>query len=189
MITPETVSAGFKYFKMKNLKGRPNINTTAEYQDMLNVWSESLDDIEPHIFIKACKMISDESTFYPAFAEVRSRCDELMTGKTENSAVVWNKIKSQMIAVHGPYSNLEDRESLFKNIACPIIREAAKSFDWRQYGQSNKSQELFYQRDFEKIYNAVAENQKFQKTADRVSIGMGDEVKSLVNDIAQKIAG
>jgi hypothetical protein len=187
MVTKDAVISGFKYFKMKNLKGRPNINTNEEYNDMIDIWCESLQDVRPDIFIVACKMLSDELTFYPSFAEVRKRCDELTHGKKETAMEVWNKYSSKMISVHGAYSNAEDSERLYKSIECPVVVETCRAFDWRAYGGSNESQELFYFREFEKIYNAVIERQSFNKSADRALIGTNKNVKDLLTNTTKRI--
>lgn len=188
MVPVEAVAMGLRYFKIKGLKGRPSISTKEEYEDMLNIWAEDLQDIDPKIFVAACKSLSNELTFYPAFAEVRQRCLEMVNGKTISAQEIWPKIKRKMMAVSNPYANPEDRKNALLSIQDLSARQAADMFDWKTFGQSDESQESYYLAQFEKLYNSVRERVSFTQECERLGIEQQHEgVLKIVDKMVKRI--
>lgn len=180
MIPREGIAIGFKYFRAKNLKGRPDIKTQQQHDEMLDIWSEGLNDINPHVFVAACKSLSDELIFYPSFAEVRKRCLELVNGKRPEANEIWSKIKRKMLAACHSYANPSDFDNSLNAIKCPVARETAASFDWHTYGLSDEKNESYHKLQFEKLYNAIRDRLAVVNEAERLGLAAPAPVLELL---------
>lgn len=188
MVPITAVAAGLKYFQVKGLKGAPKIASDEEFEEMLNIWAEDLEDVDPNIFVAACKSLSNELTFYPAFAEIRQRCDEMVNGKPIPAQEIWSKIKRKMMAVSNPYANPEDRKNALSSIQDEAARKAAEMFDWKSFGLSDESDESYYISQFEKLYNSVRERVKFGNECERLGIESGSgNVIGILDGLVKKI--
>lgn len=187
MVTTEAVALGLKYFNMKNLKGRPHIDTKADMTMMLEMWAEGLRDIPSEVFVAACKSLSGELTFYPAFAEVRVRCVELMHGKAAQAMEVWADIKRKMTAVSHPYANPEDRAAALASIADPVAREAAEKFGWKEFGISVEGEESYHKGQFEKLFNSIRDRVKVVNEAERFGLPAPGSVNGLIGGMVKRI--
>ena len=155
-VTSDSVGVAFKMFRVKNLKGRPNIKDEEEYCEMVEMWVDSLSDIDAHVFIAACKSLSDKLTFYPAFAEVRTMCLDMQHGKKLTALEAWPTIKRMMTAAVYQSANPGDFDRALGSISDPVVREAAKAFDWKTFGVSAEKEESFHKTQFSKLFDSIA---------------------------------
>ncbi|SCY45016.1 hypothetical protein [Desulfoluna spongiiphila] len=182
------IKTGFKYFTLNGLRGRPNIEKREDFERMVSVWAENLTEVPVGVFIAACKSLSCELTFYPAFAEVRQRCLDLMHGKPQQALEVWSEIKRKMSAVSHPYANPEDRDAVLASITCPIARETAGKFDWKAFGLSDESDESYHKGQFEKLFNSVRDRVGIKKEVVRLGVAAPASVRGLVGKVSEQIS-
>ncbi|VVS95340.1 hypothetical protein [Desulfoluna spongiiphila] len=187
-VSASAVSIAMKYFSAKGLKGRPAIENENDYNFMLQAWTDDLADVDEKVFIAACKSLSGELTFFPAFAEVRQRCLDMMHGKPKQALEVWSGIKRKMSAVSHPYANPEDRDAVLASITCPIARETAGKFDWKAFGLSDESDESYHKGQFEKLFNSVRDRVGIKKEVVRLGVAAPSSVRGLVGKVSEQIS-
>lgn len=176
-----------KFFSAKGLKGRPNIDNRADYDFMLEMWAEDLADVNEQIFIAACKSLSSQLTFFPAFAEVRKRCLDMSNGKIESAGEEWGKIKRNMMAACHAYANPGDFENAINGIKNKATKEAARLFDWKAFGLDDESNESFHKTHFEKLYNSIVERKAVEGENERLGLAAPGEVGGLLGNLVKKI--
>jgi hypothetical protein len=182
----KNIIIGLKYMKNSGLKNTPDFNT--DFESMIEIWSERLSDIYPQNFAKACKIIVNESVFFPALAEVRKKCIEIQDGKSKTGMEVWEEIRKGMLQVSHEYANPSDRTRFLKKIKCPVTKKTADLFDWRAYGNDNESNSGIHRAHFVKLYEGIKENIKFEYEKERFE-KLEDQqgVKKIAANITKKI--
>lgn len=187
MIHRDTLISGLAFFKLKNMKGRPAVETQAEYNMMIGMWCEALEDIPEEVFVAACKSLSDELTFYPALAEVRKKCLSIRDGIAAGGLEIWPWLKDLMLPSAYLYANPEDREKALNSIPCPITRKTAELFDWKTLSKSDESNESYHRHEFEKLFNSVKNRFALGEESKRLGVAVPASIAGLIGTVSRKL--
>lgn len=164
----KTLVIGLKYLKQAQLVNPPKFKNTEEYESMKDFWCESLFDITPENFVKACKILATELEFFPVLKIVKDKCNEIQNGKQLTGLELWEEIRTDMMRVSHAYANEGDRKRVLDKIKDPAARQAAELFDWKAYGQDDEANVGFHRAHFVKLYDGVKERVKFDTELNRL---------------------
>lgn len=179
----EAILSGFKYFKLKGLKGTPQPSSREDMNMMFSMWAEALDDIPPDIFVTACKILSDEQTFFPALAEVRQKCLALRDGIQPTGAEIWPELKALMLPSAYPYASPQTRSIALNSIECPTQRKAAELFDWGAFARSGESDESYHRHEFTKLFDSLQKRMTLAHEAQRHGLTPPPSLAGLIGDM------
>lgn len=171
----------------------PNMSEVNEV--MVEIWFESLKDIDVNVALKAIKKNILESPYPPTIADIRKRVVEVVTPKEDklDASEAWGEVL-KAIKTYGYYRESEALESMSN-----ITRKIVKYMGWQEIchsekpdvvrGQFLKMFETISKRemesrllplDFKEEINRVSDNkERFKKLTEnmdmRKAIGFGGE--------------
>lgn len=184
-----TIIRAIGIFQCGGMKGIPSINSDTEFKLMVKLWAELLEDIPDTVFIKACKIILASNTFFPAIAEIREKCFQIMDGFQGSGQAVFDELKSKMFKACHPAANPEEREQVVKSISDPIARQAVKIFDWGTCARDKEEKQGFHRNNFVQIYKHLAEKRDFERAASTITPEIGHQAEVLeIGEITNQIA-
>jgi hypothetical protein len=144
----------------------PNMKEITEIQ--INVWHESLKDLEAKPVQIAVQQYILEGTFPPSVAEIRKRAIAITKPELPDATTAYGEVQ-QAIKKFGYYRESEAMETL-----SPAARRTAKAMGWREMCHSEKPDVTRGQ--FLKMYETVL---KREQTAALLPEGMKKEIEQI----------